>query len=131
MVQYLKGNKIYQVKNVIALFIYNKPDTTKKVLASIKKVNPKTLIIISDGPKDDQMDIKNVHQTLNLIQELELECNIITNFSDVNLGLKNRFSSGMKFIFEETDQAIILEDDCLPTTNFFRFLNTNSSFFLI
>jgi len=67
------------------------------------------------------MDIKNVHQTLDLIHELELDCNIITNFSDVNLGLKNRFSSGMKFIFGETDQAIILEDDCLPTSNFFRF----------
>lgn len=27
----------------------------------------------------------------------------------------------MKFIFEKTDQAIILEDDCLPTISFFRF----------
>jgi len=116
-----KGKKIYQVKNVIALFIYNKSDTTNKVLQKILSVKPKTLIVIADGPKGEKNDIENVKNTRKLIKNIDTNCNLVTNFSESNLGLKDRFSTGMNFIFDHTEQAIILEDDCLPTEGFFRF----------
>jgi hypothetical protein len=46
---------------------------------------------------------------------------VLTNFSDVNLGCKRRVSSGIDWIFEQVEEAIILEDDCLPVPAFFRF----------
>ena len=44
-----------------------------------------------------------------------------TLFSDSNLGLKNRVTSGLDWVFENEDRAIILEDDCLPDLSFFAF----------
>ena len=44
-----------------------------------------------------------------------------TLFSDSNLGLKNGVMSGLDWVFENEDRAIILEDDCLPELSFFRF----------
>ena len=37
------------------------------------------------------------------------------------MGCKIRISSGLNWVFEHTDRAIILEDDCLPHPQFFRF----------
>ena len=43
------------------------------------------------------------------------------NYAPTNLGLGRRFSSGLEWVFQEVDEAIILEDDCLPDPTFFRF----------
>ena len=45
----------------------------------------------------------------------------MTNYSDVNLGCKIRVSSGLDWVFSEVEEAIILEDDCLPHPSFFAF----------
>ncbi|MFM6897507.1 MAG: glycosyltransferase family 2 protein, partial [Microcystis panniformis] len=45
----------------------------------------------------------------------------MTNYSDINLGCKGRVSSGLNWVFDTVEQAIILEDDCLPHPSFFRF----------
>jgi hypothetical protein len=39
----------------------------------------------------------------------------------VNLGCKQRVSSGVSWVFEQVEEAMILEDDCLPDPTFFRF----------
>jgi hypothetical protein len=52
---------------------------------------------------------------------IDWPCELLTNYADTNLGLKQRISSGLDWAFEITEQAIILEDDCLPHSSFFRF----------
>jgi hypothetical protein len=47
---------------------------------------------------------------------------VLKNYSDVNLGYRVRVSSGLDWVFEQVEEAIILEDDCLPHPTFFRFL---------
>jgi hypothetical protein len=37
------------------------------------------------------------------------------------LGCRDRVVSGIDWVFEHAEQAIILEDDCLPSSSFFRF----------
>jgi hypothetical protein len=46
---------------------------------------------------------------------------VLTNYSDLNLGCKNRVSSGLDWVFSLVEEVIILEDDCLPHPSFFRF----------
>jgi hypothetical protein len=41
--------------------------------------------------------------------------------SDVNLGCKRRVSSGLDWVFDTVDRAIVLEDDIVPHPTFFRF----------
>ena len=37
------------------------------------------------------------------------------------MGCRERVTSGLSWVFEHTDRAIILEDDCLPHPDFFKF----------
>ena len=56
-----------------------------------------------------------------IINRVDWDCEVITNFSDVNLGCKRRLSSGLDWVFVQVEEAIILEDDCVPDPTFFRF----------
>ena len=38
-----------------------------------------------------------------------------------NLGARRRYSSGVDWVFSEVDEAIVLDDDCLPDPTFFGF----------
>jgi hypothetical protein len=56
-----------------------------------------------------------------VITRVDWDCDVLTNFADVNLGCKNRVSSGLNWVFSTVEEAIILEDDCLPHPTFFPF----------
>jgi hypothetical protein len=56
-----------------------------------------------------------------LIERVDWDCEVLTNYSDHNLGCGRRPATGLDWIFENVEEAIILEDDCLPNQSFFRF----------
>jgi hypothetical protein len=45
----------------------------------------------------------------------------VKKYSDINLGCGRGPTTGIDWVFEQTDRAIILEDDCLPHASFFRY----------
>ena len=78
--------------------------------------------MVADGPRPDRADdIENCKAARAIIDGVDWDCEVLTNYSDVNLGCKNRVSSGLDWVFDTVEQAIILEDDCLPHPSFFRF----------
>ena len=46
---------------------------------------------------------------------------MLKNYSDINLGCGHRPPSGLRWVFDQVEEAIILEDDCLPHPTFFPF----------
>lgn len=104
----------------IAFFIYNRPETTLKVFEAIKLVRPERLFIIGDGPKDDN-DKKIVNQCRLIVNQVDWKCDLKIDFSEKNLGCAERIVSGLNWVFDQVDNAIILEDDCLPDSSFFSF----------
>ena len=106
----------------VAFIIFNRPDTTELVFAEIAKAKPPKLLLVGDGPRANrQGEAEKVAATRALAQRVDWDCEVLTHFSDVNLGCKKRVSSGIDWVFEQVDEAIILEDDCLPDPSFFRF----------
>jgi hypothetical protein len=106
----------------VVLFIFNRPDTTQLVFDSIKKIRPSKLYIISDGPRDTKSgEYEKVAQSRKIATSIDWECNVILNFSDKNMGCKRRISSGIDFVFSSTEEAIFLEDDCVPNETFFYY----------
>lgn len=106
----------------VAFIIFNRPDTTERVFAEIAKAKPPKLLVVSDGPRASRpAEAEVVARTRAIIDRVDWECEVLTNYSDVNLGCKNRLASGLDWVFEQVEEAIILEDDCLPDPTFFRF----------
>jgi hypothetical protein len=106
----------------ILFIIFNRPDLTQLVFNEIKKAKPLFLYITADGPrKNNKSDLENCKKTREIIKQIDWECQVKTNFSEVNLGCKLGVSSGINWFFENIDEGIILEDDCLPNQSFFFF----------
>jgi hypothetical protein len=103
----------------VALFIYNRPETTERVFEQIAEAEPPEFYVVADGPKNET-DADQCLAARNKIS-VDWECDYWTNYADENLGLRERLSSGLDWVFDNTDRAIILEDDTLPHPDFFGF----------
>jgi hypothetical protein len=112
----------FKLTTPVAFIVFNRPDTTERVFAEIARARPPKLLVVGDGPRASrQGEAEKVAATRAIIQRVDWDCEVLTNFAEVNLGCKKRVSSGIDWIFEQVEEAIILEDDCLPDPTFFRF----------
>lgn len=112
----------WQLKTPVAFIIFNRPDTTERVFAAIAKAKPPKLLVVADGPRENKVgEAEKCAATRTIIDQVDWDCEVLTNFSDRNLGCKRRVSSGIDWVFEQVEEAIILEDDCLPDPTFFRY----------
>jgi len=110
------------MKTPVAFIIFNRPDTTAKVFEAIRQAKPPKLLVIADRPRIDRPDeATKCAAARAIIESVDWECEVLTNYSDVNLGCKLRVSSGLDWVFDTVEEAIILEDDCLPHPSFFTF----------
>jgi len=106
----------------VVFLIFNRPETTQIVFEAIRQAKPQTLLVVADGPRCDRVnDVEKCEATRSIIEGVDWECNVLKNYSDINLGCKLRVSSGLDWVFDNVESAIILEDDCLPDPTFFRF----------
>jgi len=109
----------------ILFLVFNRPDTTEKVFAKIRDIQPRQLFISADGPRSDKKDEKHkCEETRKVIQRIDWECDLKTNLSEKNLGCRVGVSSGINWFFSNVTEGIILEDDCLPDTSFFHYCET-------
>lgn len=112
----------FQLSTPVALLIFNRPDTTERVFREIAKAKPPKLLVVADGPRANRAgEYEKCQQTRAIIQKVDWDCEVITNFSEKNMGCKLRVASGIDWIFEQVEEVIILEDDCLPEPSFFQF----------
>jgi hypothetical protein len=106
----------------VALFIFNRPQTTAAVFEVIRRVRPPVLLVVADGPRPAHAsDDADCAAARAIIDRVDWQCDVRVDYADINLGLKRRVESGMQWIFSQFDEAILLEDDCVPEISFFRF----------
>lgn len=111
-----------QLSTPIVLLIFNRPDTTRQVFEAIRRARPTQLLVVADGPRSDKPgDGESCRRTRSILDGVDWPCQVDTNFSSENLGCMRRVSSGIDWVFENVEEAIILEDDCLPHPSFFQF----------
>ena len=106
----------------VLFLVYKRPDITKLVFEEIRKAKPKKLFIGADGPKaNNKEDIEKVNEVRRIVQNVDWDCEVKTHFQENNVGSKVAESSAMNYFFENVEEGIILEDDCLPNQSFFGF----------
>ena len=106
----------------VAIIVFNRPDRTARVFAEIAKARPATLLVVADGPRLDRPGEREACLAArSIVDRVNWPCEVLTNFAESNLGCRRRVSSGLDWVFEQVEEAIILEDDCLPHESFFPF----------
>ena len=103
----------------VAFRIFNRPEVTERVFAEIARARPQKLFVIADGPRTHKPgEAEKCAATRAIIDRVNWECDVRKDFSDINLGCGHRPPSGLRWVFNQVEEAIILEDDCLPDPTF-------------
>jgi hypothetical protein len=113
----------FKLRKPVLFIVFNRLDTTKKVFEEIRKSKPPKLYLASDGARKECV---GENETVNnirkyLLKNIDWECDVKTLFRKSNLGCKENVSKAITWLFENEEDGIILEDDCLPHKDFFRF----------
>jgi len=96
----MKINK-HRFETPILFITFNKKDTTKTVLKKILKINPKHLIIASDGPRNKKEE--EVIKNLRSYFDNTINGDFIKIYSESNKGCKEGVRHAISKSFELFD----------------------------
>ena len=114
-----------QLNTPITFCIFNRPDVTARVFNEIARQQPKHLLVIGDGPRPDHpTDPEQIARSRQILDRIDWPCDLRTCFTDENMGCGKRMGTGLTWAFDQFEELIILEDDCLPHPSFFSFCET-------
>ena len=110
----------------VLLLGYNRPQLVAQQLTFlVKKIGAKHIYVAVDGPKKNRLDEKKaqgVRKVVHDVQEhLPKGTHLQVHFSSSNLGCQKGVEAGLHWFFEHVPAGIILEDDCVPHPDFFRY----------
>jgi hypothetical protein len=113
------------LETAVLFLVFNRPDTTKQVFEAIKLAKPPRLYVAADGPRaGKEGEAQRVEQVRKIATAVDWPCEVKTLFRNQNLGCQKAVCEGIDWFFENEEQGIILEDDCLPHLDFFAFCET-------
>lgn len=111
------------ISTPVVFTIFNRPNLTKRVFEEIARAKPRRLFVIADGPRFPE-EAEKCREAREVVEKVDWNCELATSFSETNMGCGIRPASGLNWVFSEVEEAIILEDDCLPAPSFFSFCET-------
>ena len=113
---------MYNRNTPVLFLIFNRPDKTQQVFEEIRKAKPRQLFVAADGPRESVAgETGKCQDTRKIIEQVDWDCEVNTLYRDQNLGCGKAVSSAIDWFFEQVEEGIILEDDCLPDQSFFYF----------
>ncbi len=108
----------------VLLLAFNRPENTQKVFEAIAQAKPSQLFFAVDGPRiGNKVDLEKSEQVKKIIEQVNWPCEVKTLFHEKNIGCKLAVSGAITWFFEHVEAGIILEDDCVPSSDFFDFCN--------
>lgn len=110
------------LQTAVLFLVFNRPDTTQQVFDAIRQAKPPRLYVAADGAREGVIgEAQRIMAVRAIATAVDWPCEVRTLFRDKNLGCKKAVSLGIDWFFENEEQGIILEDDCLPHPDFFPF----------
>lgn len=109
----------------VLFIVFNRPDTTKKVFERIRIARPSRLYFAADGPREFvEGEKQRCEEVREIIKSVDWPCEVHTLIHKNNLGCKFAPTQALDWFFDNEECGIILEDDCVPSSDFFHFCQT-------
>ena len=106
----------------VLLLVFNRPETTIQVFEAIRAMRPRQLFVSADGPRENPAsDRENCAAVRSIVQKIDWECDVQYRFLEKNHGSRYAVAGAIDWFFSHVEQGIVLEDDCLPSPDFFIF----------
>lgn len=117
----LSAIHFFMFQTPILLIIFNRPDTTRQVFETIRNQKPRFLYVAADGPRTgNENDIVLCKAARDIIK-VNWNCELRIFFREENRGCGYGPAEAITWFFENVEKGIILEDDCILSTEGFKF----------
>ncbi len=118
----------------IVMFVYNRADhfnKTYKALTMCPEAKESDLFIFSDGPKNEEgaKKVNEVREELKRIRNDGFFRSVTVTESPENKGLAKSVIAGVSEIIEKYGRVIVVEDDCMPSEHFLKYMNNALDFY--
>jgi len=111
------------METAVLLLTWKRASLTRQVVRKLRDAKARKIYVVSDGPRagneDDAYKVANTRDVIS--KEIDWDCSLRTLFRENNLGCRRSVSDGIEWLFQHEKEAIILEDDCMPSMEFFTF----------
>ena len=114
---------VYFTMPVLFVF-FNRKNTACESFKRIRNAKPAKLYLAQDGARKDKCgeDIIVKETREAILSMIDWDCEVKTLFQDENLGCGVGVFTAISWLFENEEMGVILEDDCVVTNSFFKFM---------
>ena len=123
MISKKKDIRLQSGKVPVVVFIHRRDLHLKKVLLGIRKYRPSRMFCFADTWQEGNENEKKqcLRARAALLAGIDWPCRLDMRYAKKKLGLKKNVETGLAHVFRKVSSAIVMEDDCIPTKEFFRF----------
>ena len=108
----------------VLVLVFNRPDVTLRLFEALRQMAPPKLYIVADGARTDVDGEKELcEEVKKIFENVDWKCEVIKLYRPTNMGCDPSIINGINWFFENEEQGIIFEDDCIPTKSFYNFCN--------
>lgn len=106
----------------VLLVFFTRYEQFKKVFEQVKKARPNELFLYQDGPRKERIDdIENISKCRAIAEEIDWNCKVHRWYRKENHGCDPSGYLAHTWAFSHTEKCIVIEDDDVPSSSFFRF----------
>ena len=106
----------------VLLIAFNRPWHTAQVWEAMRKWQPERLLVAMDAPRPGMpSDVAACQAVRELVQAPDWTCELSVHCASSHQGCRHGPAGAISWAFEQAEQAIVLEDDCVPELTFFPY----------
>lgn len=106
----------------ILLINFNRPELSRQVFEAVRTYSPSRIYFACDGPREDhENDFDLIAEVKREFCSIDWQGEVKFRTEPTNLGLRRFVISSIDWFFSNEKYGVILEDDCVPSQDFFRF----------
>lgn len=110
------------VKTAVLFETFARVDYARQVFDAIKKARPQKLYFYSNKARSDRTEeLRENEEIRSWVKEVDWPCDLHTYFRQEYTDIYHSLLGSKNWVFENEEEAIILEDDCVPSMAFFEF----------
>lgn len=115
---------------VVLLTTFLRFESVQKTLEILESIQPQLVIITSDGPRNPKEE-EVIMKVRKMIEDMSSKMNIKTLFSNSNKGILVNLFDALDTAFNllGVEKLIFLEDDVLPSLDFFSFCSIQLDYY--
>lgn len=106
----------------ILLIFFSRQSTFSRVFDQIRILRPQKLFLYQDGARENnEKDAKGIEACRNIAENIDWECEVHKLYQEKNIGCDPSEYIAQKWVFDSVEKCIIVEDDDVPSQQFFHF----------